>query len=54
MLLTIHSQAILSSVRQYLSDKTVSPFAFHPGDAKVISGIEEGAVSDCEAHYELL
>lgn len=39
-------QAILSSVRQYLGDKTVSPFAFHPSDAKVISGIEEGAVSD--------
>ena len=37
--------AILSSVQGFLGDKTVNPFAFHAGDARVISGIEEGAVS---------
>jgi Golgi nucleoside diphosphatase len=37
--------AILGSVEQYLGNKAHSPFSFHPGDAKVIPGIEEGAVS---------
>jgi len=44
-------QAILSSVRQYLADKTVSPFAFHSGDAEVISGIEEGAFGWISVNY---
>ena len=39
--------AILSSVQRFLGDTRKNPFAFHPADAKVISGIEEGAVSGC-------
>jgi hypothetical protein len=31
-------------VQQYLGNKEVNPFAFHPSDAQVISGLEEGAV----------
>lgn len=38
--------AILSSVQQYLGDPALNPFAFHAKDARVISGIEEGAVSE--------
>ena len=51
--LVSHSQreAILKSVRQYLGDSKHNPFSFHPSNAQVISGIEEGAVSEQCAHY---
>ena len=37
--------AILTSVQRYLGDKKRNPFFFYPDNARVISGLEEGAVS---------
>ena len=36
------SEAVLESVRTFLSDKSKSPFMFQPSHAKIISGNEEG------------
>eukprot|EP01041_Mallomonas_annulata_P008564 gene8564-17669_t len=45
------SSSILQSVRQFLSDKSKSPFLFRPSWAKVISGAEEGAFGWIAVNY---
>jgi hypothetical protein len=42
MLDKTQSDAVLGSVKSFLSDKTKSPFLFRPSWAKIISGNEEG------------
>lgn len=43
--------AILSSVRQFLSDPNVTPFYFRPSYAKIIPGKEEGAFGWTSVNY---
>lgn len=45
------SDAILNSVRKFLSNSTNSPFYFRPAYAKLISGNEEGAYGWISYNY---
>ena len=45
------SNAIIESVREFLADKSNSPFVFHPSHARVISGNEEGGLGWISYNY---
>ena len=45
------SNAIIDSVREFLVDKSKTPFVFHPHFARVISGNEEGGLGWISYNY---